>query len=76
MVQLLNGQANRTTALHWFAGHYHAPAWALHILADAIERRAFADLEIVRKTRATKERPGKKAGALNLAKWRARKIEP
>lgn len=71
LVRLLNGKAKRTTALDWLAGRYHAPAWALHMLADALEHRTSKQQMIINEIRQTKERPGKRAGALNLAKYLA-----
>ena len=73
LVELLDGRVERTCALHWRAGRRGAPQWALQLLADKIERDARERLERANRLRQTKERPGLKAGALNLAKWRARK---
>jgi len=73
MVRMLDGKAKRTTALDWYAGRHHAPRWALERLAHEIQARANELAAIAAEVRQTKERPGLKAGALNLAKWRARK---
>jgi hypothetical protein len=73
IVALLDGKAKRTTALGWRAGRRHAPQWALQLLARKIRERSLSTLELANHLDAQKERPGLKAGALNLAKWRARK---
>jgi len=70
---MLEGKAKRTTALDWFAGRHHAPQWALDLLARQIQDKASELAAIAHDVRQTKERPGLKAGALNLAKWRARR---
>ena len=73
LVELLDGRAERTQALHWRAGRRGTPTWALQLLADKIERDARERLEQANRARQAKERPGLKAGALNLAKWKARR---
>lgn len=73
IVKLLDGKAKRTTALGWRAGRRHAPQWALQLLARKIQDRANQLTAIASEARNEKERLGMSAGALNLAKWRARK---
>jgi hypothetical protein len=73
IVELLDGRPNRTTALHWKAGDWHAPKWALDLLAAKLTARVNREQEIVANLmRNHVERPGRKAGAKNLAAWRAR----
>jgi hypothetical protein len=43
------------------------------MLASKIRERALPALAIAAELEQTKERPGLKAGALNLAKWKARR---
>lgn len=69
MSALLDGKASRHAALNWKAGRCHAPQWALDILADKIEAR-FAI--VLHQIKTAKPRPGKQAGAINLARYRAR----
>jgi len=73
IVKLLNGKAKRTSVLDWRSGRRQAPQWALRSLAD--QHRALANYHaaLADQLDAQKERPGLSAGALNLAKWRARK---
>ena len=71
--RLLHGKATRHAALNWKAGRCNPPRWALLILADEIERRAQAQLDLVQKARNEKERLGLSAGALNLRKYHANK---
>jgi len=71
IVELLDGRVQRCTALDWKAGRTHAPKWALELLADKIEARLQPPASTVRRLRQTKDRPGKKAGAINLARWLA-----
>lgn len=73
LVELLDGKVERTVALHWRSGRRGTPAWALQLLADKIERDARERLERANRLRQTKERPGLKAGALNLRKYHASK---
>jgi len=73
IARLLKGKATRHAALNWKAGRRGTPKWALDMLADEIARRHEQERQVLERARQTKERPGLKAGALNLAKWRARK---
>jgi hypothetical protein len=68
--ELLDGKAKRTTAGDWLAGRRHAPQWALDMLADKIQVRASALQRVAIETRKTPKRPGKQAGARNLAIYR------
>lgn len=70
---MLDGKANRTTALGWKAGRRHAPKWAIEMLSAKAQLEANRLFEIVRQTRAVPERPGLKAGARNLAAYLARR---
>lgn len=69
---LLDHRAKRTTVLQWIAGRAHAPRWALQILADKLTERAQTPLTIAAELRAMPDRPGLRAGAINLARYRAR----
>ena len=70
---MLGNKVDRTTALGWRRGHRAAPKWALHMLADELERRARAQLAIASRAHNEKERVGMSAGALNLRKYHANK---
>ena len=68
MVALLDGKADRVDTLHWKAGRYGPPAWAIELLRDKLARRH--DLERSIAARA-KPGPGLKVGARNLAAYLA-----
>jgi hypothetical protein len=70
---LLNNKVDRTTVANWRAGRRSAPQWALRVLADHHRSLASKHAALADQLYAQKERPGLKAGALNLARWRARK---
>jgi hypothetical protein len=70
---LLEHKAERTVVLHWKAGRRQAPRWALQLLARKIREQALPALELADQLDKEKERLGLSAGALNLAKWRARR---
>jgi hypothetical protein len=68
IVELLDGRVQRTVALNWRSGRRAPPQWAIDRLRQrwqAIEQAAAADLAQLRPG------PGLKAGARNLAAWRA-----
>ncbi len=69
---LLDNRVSRHVCLNWRAGRRRAPQWALQLLARKIRERATHATDLANHLDAQKERPGLKAGALNLAKWRAR----
>jgi len=69
---LLDNRISRYVGCHWKAGRRQAPKWALDILAAKIQARADESAAIADRLRAAPERPGLKAGAINLARWRAR----
>lgn len=71
IVDLLDGRANRTTALGWLAGRREAPRWVLQLLADKIQARANELAKVANEARNEKERVGMSAGALNLRKYHA-----
>ena len=71
LIALLDGKAKRTTALDWLAGRAEAPQWALRLLAQKIEQDTAPRLEIAARLKAAPERIGKRAGAINLARYRA-----
>jgi hypothetical protein len=77
LVTLLDGKAKRTAALNWYAGTRQPPQWACHLLASKINahyRPLQAKLDaIATQLEQAPERPGLKAGAINLARWRARR---
>ena len=68
LVELLEGKAERTRALHWKAGRVGAPLWAIELLQTKIRQRHERERMIVE---AAKPGPGLKAGAINLARYRA-----
>ena len=71
IVGLLDGRANRTTALGWLAGRREAPRWVLQLLADKIQARANELAKVANEARNKKERLGLSAGALNLRRYHA-----
>jgi hypothetical protein len=72
IVKLLDGKAKRHAILNWRAGRRQAPQWALQLLARKIRERAAELATVASEAHNEKERLGLSAGALNLAKWRAR----
>lgn len=72
LIALLDGRANRTTALDWKAGRRHAPRWAMQLIADKIRAEINAKIIVADKLARSPDRPGLKAGAINLARYRAR----
>lgn len=70
---LLEGKVSREVANHWLAGRRHADPWALHLLARKIRDRVSPQLELASQLEQIKKRPGKQAGAHNLAVWLARR---
>ncbi len=70
---LLDYRISRHVACNWLAGRRQPPQWAAHMLARRIQAKADELAAIAAEARAQKERPGLRAGALNLAKWRARR---
>lgn len=68
---LLDGKVKRTTAIEWYAGRRHAEPWALHLLARKLRAQATPQIELADYLEQIKDRPGKKAGAINLARWLA-----
>jgi hypothetical protein len=67
---LLAGKARRQEAVHWLSGRRAPPQWAIDLLRrrweaiDAETREALAQI---------KTGPGKRAGAINIKRWRARR---
>ena len=72
IAKLLDGRVTRHCALNWKAGRRQAPKWALDILAAKIRARTMMPLAIAAEIDRAKERPGKQAGAINLAVYLAR----
>jgi hypothetical protein len=72
-VKLLDNRARRCSVLDWRAGRRSAPRWALELLAGKIRAQLTEAAAIADQALQTPERPGLKSGALNLAKWRARR---
>lgn len=70
MVILLDGRAPRVSTLHWKAGRYGPPAWAIDLLRDKLQQRHAIERAIADKA---KPGPGLKAGARNLAEYLARR---
>jgi hypothetical protein len=64
LVELLDGRAERTRALHWRAGRRGPPQWAIDLLIAKLTAQHARQLAI-----AAKAKPGRglKAGAKNLA---------
>jgi hypothetical protein len=74
VVDLFERKAPWESIRSWRKGHRATPLWALDLLErKALERLAEIQSQINLARRQTKERPGLKAGALNLAKWKARR---
>lgn len=69
MVELLDGKAPRTRALDWKAGRYGPPAWAIDLLRTKLRQRHEKESVIAARVMPG---PGLKAGAINLARYRAR----
>jgi hypothetical protein len=69
--QFFHGRARWQTIHSWRTGRRNPPNWALTLLAEQHQARIGFHSEIVGRLRTHKERPGLKAGAKNLAKWRA-----
>ena len=69
---LLGNQVSRNACCNWLAGRRQPPQWALQLLASKIREQALPAIELAKQLDTQKERLGLKAGALNLAKWRAR----
>lgn len=72
IVALLDGKANRTTALAWRSGRRGTPQWVIDLLADKVRRRQEIETQIVERAKQAPPRPGRKAGAINLARYRQR----
>ena len=70
---LLDGKISPEVANHWFAGRRHAPRWALDRLAQRIREHTAPALAIVSQIDKAPERPGKQAGARNLAAYLAKR---
>ena len=70
---LLANRVSREVANHWLAGRRHAPRWALQFLASQIRERIAELATVAEIAEQTKDRPGKKAGAFNLARWLAQR---
>ena len=73
LVELLDGKAERTLTLHWRSGRRSAPRWALDALHAKLRARHAQDLAIVELALSAPERPGKQAGARNLAAYLAKR---
>lgn len=73
IVALLDGKANRTTALDWRSGRRRPPKWAFAILAAKLRAQTQMPWQLAMDLERLNERPGKKAGAANLAAYRARR---
>lgn len=70
---LLDNRVSREVANHWLAGRRHADPWALHLLASKIRAQISPQVELAESLDRIKKRPGKQAGARNLAAWLARR---
>lgn len=56
-LELLGGRVTWAAVKHWRAGRDRFPAWARTIMADQIEGRCRAGLQIVEELRAVKDKP-------------------
>ena len=70
LVELLDGKAERTAALHWKAGRFGPPAWAIDLLRDKLARRQECERAIAAKVEAG---PGRKAGTRNIMAYNAKR---
>ena len=70
LVTALRWNVDRTTLASWRSGRRGIPRWALDRVRSELRQR-FEPID--RALEHAKERPGLSAGALNLARWRARK---
>ena len=70
IVELLDGRAERTLALHWKAGRWLPPAWAVDLLRAKLERRHELERAIASQAKAG---PGRKAGTRNIMAYNARR---
>lgn len=68
LIALFGHRANRTTIANWIAGRHPAPQWAI----DRLNQEWHAiDTEMRRELASLKPGPGKRVGAINLARYRA-----
>ena len=70
LVELFDGKAERTRALHWKAGRRQPPQWALDVLQAKLERQLTERREALERARQLRPGVGRRAGRINLAKWR------
>lgn len=70
IAELLDGKVTRLNALHWKAGRSKPPAWAVELLRAKLQRKHEHERAIVSELEIG---PGLKAGAINLARYRARR---
>ncbi len=75
LVQLLDGRAKRSVALHWYAGRRQAPQWSLQLLAAKIRQQIAEPAKLATELETAPERLGIRAGANNIQRWRARRHE-
>lgn len=73
LVALLDGKANRTTALHWRSGRRGVPQWAIDTLRHKLRQRHEHERSIADQFESIPERSGLRAGAKNLAAYLARR---
>ena len=69
LVALFDGRAAVTTIANWRAGRRGIPAWAIDRLHQRIDERS---AQAKRHLQHVAPGPGLKAGAINLARYRAR----
>jgi hypothetical protein len=70
VVELLGRKASRPAVSNWRHGRRNAPSWAIEALCQ--HASAFESVGHDLAAQAKKETgPGKRAGAINLAKWLA-----
>lgn len=70
LISLFEGKVAHSTIVNWRAGRRGIPRWAIDRVRVELRQR-FEPLDHA--LEHAKERLGLKAGALNLAKWKARK---
>lgn len=69
IAKLLDGRATRHAALNWKAGRRSTPQWAIDCLRQKLHDKHASESAAIERLTAG---PGKRAGAANLAAYRAR----
>ncbi len=74
-VALFEGKASRSTIANWRAGRHLMPPWAVEIIAQKMQAYLDRIERLVTELKNMPERPGRKAGAINLARWKAHRYD-